>query len=116
VLLGVPTGWRALDRDSVQNPALHRIIAKADIVSPWTVGRYRSLPGVADHARQRWGPDGKWCKDQGQEYLPVVFPGFSWHNLRPKSALDEVPRQQGRFLWKQVVEAKKAGATMLYVA
>lgn len=116
VLLGVPTGWRTLDRDSVKDPALHRIIARADVVSPWTVGRYRSLQNVADHARQRWAPDGKWCQDRGKEYLPVVFPGFSWHNLRPKSALDEIPRQQGRFLWKQFAEAKKAGAAMLYVA
>src|SRR5207302_7011434 len=48
--------------------------------------------------------------------LPVVFPGFSWHNLRPQSALDEISRLKGRFLWKQFGEAKKAGATMLYVA
>jgi hypothetical protein len=116
VLLGVPTGWRTLDKDSVRDPALHKIIAKADVVSPWTVGRYRSLQGVADHAEQRWKADVKWCKDQGKEYLPVVFPGFSWHNLRPKSALDEIPRLKGRFLWKQFGEAKKAGATMIYLA
>jgi pimeloyl-ACP methyl ester carboxylesterase len=116
VLLGVPTGWRTLDRDSVTDAALHRIIAKADVISPWTVGRYRSLPEVADHARQRWGRDEKWCKDQGKEYLPVVFPGFSWHNSHRRSVLDEIPRQKGRFLWKQFGEAKKAGATMIYVA
>src|SRR5262249_26764759 len=39
VMLGVPTGWRTLDADSVSDPALHRIIAKAHVVSPWTVGR-----------------------------------------------------------------------------
>src|SRR5215218_672113 len=27
---------------------------------------------------------------------------------------DEIPRLKGRFLWKQYVEAKNAGATMLY--
>ena len=36
--------------------------------------------------------------------------------MRPKSPLDEIPRQKGRFLWKQFGEAKKAGATMVYVA
>lgn len=39
VLVGVPTGWRTLDADSVKDPALHRIVRKADVVCPWTVGR-----------------------------------------------------------------------------
>jgi hypothetical protein len=116
VMLGVPTGWRTLDQDSVQNPALHRIVGKADIISPWTVGRYRTPEGVEDHARRRWQPDLAWCKEKGQDYLPVAFPGFSWHNQHPKSPLDEIPRLKGRFLWKQYLEAKKAGATMLYQA
>jgi hypothetical protein len=116
VMLGVPTGWRTLDADSVKDPALHRGIAKADIISPWTVGRYRSLQGVADHAQQRWKRDMEWCKANGKEYLPVAFPGFSWHNQRPAAPLDEIPRLKGRFLWKQYTEAKKAGATMIYQA
>ncbi|HYV35614.1 MAG TPA: glycoside hydrolase family 71/99-like protein [Gemmataceae bacterium] len=116
VFLGVPTGWRTLDKDTVKDPALHKIIAKADIVSPWTVGRYRTLQGVADHAKDRWKKDVDWCKEKGKEYLPVVFPGFSWHNMRPKSPFDEIPRQKGQFLWKQYVEAKKAGCTMIYQA
>lgn len=116
VLLGVPSGWRTLDADSVKDKALHRVIGKCDIVSPWTVGRYRTLEEVADHARRRWQSDLAWCRKEGKEYLPVAFPGFSWHNLRPRSPLDEIPRLKGRFLWKQFVEAKKVGATMLYLA
>jgi hypothetical protein len=116
VLLGVPTGWRTLDADSVHDPALHRVIGGADVVSPWTVGRYRSPEGVEDHARRRWRPDREWCRQHGKAYLPVVFPGFSWHNRRPQSPLDEIPRHKGRFLWKQYVEAKKAGATAVYQA
>jgi hypothetical protein len=116
VLLGVPTGWRTLDADSVTDPALHRIIDKCDIISPWTVGRYKSMEDVADHARQRWQKDLAWCHKHGKSYLPVFFPGFSWHNLRRGSPLDEIPRRKGRFLWKQYVEAKQAGATMFYQA
>jgi hypothetical protein len=116
VLLGVPTGWRTLDADSVKDPALHRVIGKADLISPWTVGRYRTLEGVADHARLRWTKDLQWCKAHDKGYLPVLFPGFSWHNRRPGSPLDEIPRLKGRFLWKQYVEAKRAGAAMLYQA
>jgi hypothetical protein len=116
VLLGVPTGWRTLDADSVEDKALHKVIGKADVISPWTVGRYRTLQGVADHGQKRWKEDVQWCREHKKDYLPVAFPGFSWHNLRPKSKLDEIPRLKGRFLWKQYVEAKKAGATMIYQA
>jgi hypothetical protein len=116
VLVGVPTGWRTLDADSVNDPALHRLLGKADVISPWTVGRYRSLEGVAEHARRRWKSDLEWCRAKGLDYLPVVFPGFSWHNSHPDAPLDAIPRLKGRFLWKQFVEAKKAGATMLYQA
>jgi hypothetical protein len=116
VLVGVPTGWRTLDGDSVRDEKLHAVIGKADVISPWTVGRYRSLKEVADHAERRWKKDQEWCREHKQEYLPVVFPGFSWHNSHPRSRLDEIPRQKGQFLWKQYVEAKKAGATMIYQA
>src|SRR5262249_19117802 len=92
VVLGGPPGLRTLDADSVKDPALHQLIGKGDVISPWTVGRYRSVEGVAEHARQRWAKDLEWCQEQGKEYLPVVFPGFSWHNLRPDSPLDEIPR------------------------
>jgi glycoprotein endo-alpha-1,2-mannosidase len=115
VFLGVPTYWRTLDRDTLKDPALHRIIDKADIVSPWTVGRYRTLKGVADYGKVM-ANDVEWCKEHNKDYLPVAFPGFSWHNMKPKSPLDEIPRQKGRFLWKQYTEAKQAGATMIYQA
>jgi hypothetical protein len=53
VLFGVPTAGRTLYGDSVKDSALHRAIGNADLLSPWTVRRYRSLQGLADHARQR---------------------------------------------------------------
>ena len=50
------------------------------------------------------------------DFLPVVFPGFSWHNLKPQDPLDKIPRLKGQFLWSQFAGAKKAGASMIYVA
>jgi hypothetical protein len=116
VMVGVPTGWRTLDADAVPDKALHEVILKADVISPWTVGRFDSPESATLHVRRRVEPDLAWCKQQGKEYLPVVFPGFSWHNLNPKSPLDQIPRRKGQFLWTQFVQAKKAGATMAYVA
>ena len=37
VMIGVPSWWRTLKRDSVPDTKLHDVIRKADIVSPWTV-------------------------------------------------------------------------------
>jgi hypothetical protein len=77
VMIGVPTGWRTLDADSVRDKRLHDVVLAADIVSPWTVGRYISPKSAADHAQQRWKGDIAWCREHGKEYLPVAFPGFS---------------------------------------
>src|SRR5205085_3320184 len=78
--------------------------------------RYRSLQNVEAHARGRWRNDLAWCREHGKAYLPVVFPGFSWHNQQPHAPLDDIPRRMGRFLWKQYAEAKRAGATAVYQA
>lgn len=115
VMLGVPTGWREQVRDSIKDPRLHDVIRLADVVSPWTVGRYRT-PGAAEqHGEKTWKPDIAWCAGHKIDFLPVVFPGFSWHNMYGKP-LDEIPRLKGHFLWTQFVAAKRSGATMIYVA
>lgn len=47
--------------------------------------------------------------------MPVVFPGFSWHNLTGEN-LDAIPRLKREFLWSQIIQAKRSGSDMLYVA
>jgi hypothetical protein len=116
VLLGIPTGWRTLDGDAVADRSLHELLLKADVLSPWTVGRYDSPRAAGRFAEERWKPDLEWCRKHDKEYLPVVFPGFSWHNLNPDKPLNQIPRLKGEFLWSQFVAAKKAGATMIYQA
>jgi hypothetical protein len=119
VMLGVPAWWLTLKSDCRDDPAVHDVLQMADIVSPWSVGRYARMKDVAHHAEIRMRPDMDWCRAYGKDYLPVVFPGFSWHNLRggdAKQPLDQIPRLKGEFLWSQFVEAKRAGATMTYVA
>lgn len=115
VLCGVPTGWRTLDRDAVHDPLLHDVVAECDVISPWTVGRYKTPEGVRGHAVRHWQPDIVWCRERGIAYVPVAFPGFSWHNLKG-GPLGQIPRLGGRFLWSQAVAAREAGATSLYVA
>jgi hypothetical protein len=116
VMLGVPTYWRTLERDCVNDETMHELILKADIVSPWTVGRYTTPVQATQYITGTMTQDLQWCKDKNKEFMPVVFPGFSWHNMNQRSRLDQIPRLKGQFLWKQFVEAKKAGATMAYQA
>ena len=83
VMLGVPTYWRTLERDCVNDPTMHELIRRADIVSPWTVGRYRNPQQATEYAQRTLVADLRWCRENKLEYLPVVFPGFSWHNMSP---------------------------------
>jgi len=116
VMLGVPTYWRTLERDCVRDPAMHELVGIADIVSPWTVGRFGTPEQASEFARNVMRADIAWCRERSKDYMPVVFPGFSWHNMRPESPLGQIPRLGGRFLWTQYVEAIRAGATMIYQA
>lgn len=120
VMVGVPCYWRTLDRDTIKDPRLLEIIAKADIVSPWTVGRFGTPEDAAKRVKSLLEPDLAWCRERGLDYLPVAFPGFSWHNLMKsrgqQAKPDAIPRHGGRFLWSQALAAKNAGAKSLYIA
>jgi hypothetical protein len=120
VMVGVPTYWRTQSRDTITDANLHDVIAKAQIVSPWMVGRFGSPEAAGRHYREVVPADRAWCVERRIDYLPVAFPGFSWHNLmagRGKEAkLDQIPRLGGRFFWSQCAAAVRAECDMLYVA
>ena len=116
IMLGVPYYWRILSRDTEEDPLLHTLIKNnVDIVMPWAVGRYNNdtYAAVADGLPG----DIEWCRKNKGDYVTLVFPGFSWGNLRRNTELyNQIPRLKGDFLWKQIAGAKAAGASSLYVA
>lgn len=120
VMLGVPCYWRTLDRDSIADPKLHEIMARADLISPWAVGRFGTPEDAARRVEPLLKPDLAWCRDRDLGYLPVAFPGFSWHNLmksrKREAKLDAIPRLGGRFLWSQAIAARRSGSRSLYLA
>ncbi len=115
VMLGVPTYWREFGSDTQKDPLLHKLILKADIVHPWTIGRYDTEAAYERYAVVQKA-DIQWCLEHKIDYTGVVFPGFSWHNMNPGSPSDQIPRNRGKFFWKQLSTAIKNGAEMLYVA
>ena len=66
--------------------------------------------------RRRWRRIWPGAKNEARSICRWFFPGFSWHNMFPKSPSNEIPRQGGKFLWAQYAAAKKAGCTMVYQA
>jgi hypothetical protein len=116
IMLGVPYYWRTLDHDTQNNSLLHTMIDEADIVMPWAVGRYNN-DSYSDVATVTLTQDIAWCKKNEVTYVPLVFPGFSWGNLKVDyNIYNQIPRLKGDFIWKQISGAKAAGAKSLYVA
>ncbi|MEO0963966.1 MAG: glycoside hydrolase family 71/99-like protein [Planctomycetota bacterium] len=122
IMLGVPYWWRENDRDAEGHPAFHDLLKRVQIVSPWAVGRVRDPDMAQQRVEPVLRPDVAWTRRNGNDYLPVIFPGFSWVNLQRSngsetpSDYNAIPRLNGEFLWSQAVAAKRAGAKMIYVA
>ncbi|MDR2806138.1 MAG: hypothetical protein LBB85_11000, partial [Dysgonamonadaceae bacterium] len=118
IMIGTPYYWREQISDCVTDTRYHASLEKwVDIISPWAVGRYRSNNAVTK-ITQTVPADIAWCNQRGITYVPVVFPGFSWHNMKggDNNPYDDYPREAGNFLWKQVAANKNAGAASLYLA
>jgi hypothetical protein len=114
---GVPTGWRTLSRDSRTDPEWANVYRRWDALCPWTVGRYGDPNGVSQHKNDYWDPDVGETQSLGIEYLPVVWPGFSWDNLKQLPPGESLrPRLDGEFLWSQVHAVQEVGVDMTFVA
>ena len=114
VMLGVPTQWRKLEGDTESDPRLHELIRKCDILMPWFVGRYNET--TYPKYQKLVEEDIQWAKKNLVDYAPLVYPGFSWGNMKGKEHNSFIPRNKGSFLWKQLMGAIRAGAEMIYVA
>lgn len=114
VMLGVPTYWRDLTSDTVNDEKLHTLIKECDIIMPWFVGRYdeATYSPAFQHLILK---DISWCKKSKVDYVPLVFPGFSWHNMNGPEAR-QIPRNKGSFFWKQLSYVIEAGVGMIYIA
>jgi hypothetical protein len=111
VMLGVDSNWRS------HSTAWQSAYKSAAIVSPWSVGRYSDDSGADNFRSGKIAPDLATLSGTGAAYMPVVWPGFSWYNLRKgASPFNQIPRRGGRFFWRQAYNAISAGSKMVYVA
>jgi hypothetical protein len=98
--------------------AFKATIGRLDGYAPWNVANYSKDAKGARHATMNyWLEDKRECDRLGIQWLPVVYPGFGWTNLKGKSAGSAtIPRDGGRFLWEQFHELAKLGADSAFVA
>jgi hypothetical protein len=121
IMGGVPSYWRTGTGDASSDPKWKKVWPKLGVLSPWSVGRFTGNASADTYARTVWMPDLAATHSMGVDYLPVLFPGYSFANTNralghgtPIS--NQIPRACGRFYWRQVYDALGAGATMLYCA
>jgi hypothetical protein len=115
VMGGLPTHWRTLTGDAQTNPAWSNVFRAFDVISPWSVGRYGNNTEVDNFRVNQIVPDLADCTSHGLDYLPVIFPGFSWTNLN-NGPFNQIPRNGGSFYWRQAYNAVRSGCTMIYGA
>jgi len=117
VVGGVPTYWRTLTGDSSTDPSWTSVYLSFDVISPWAVGRFADASGADNFRTTQIEPDLALTNSLGIDYMPVAFPGFSWANLKEDESLfNKIPRDGGNFYWRQLYNARQAGASMLYTA
>ncbi len=111
-------GGGSWDWRRVPDPEWQKFYRRFDAYAPWNVGNWTRDANGQAHASTSWWPkDKQEFEGHGGIWLPVVYPGFSWDNLRHKPAGSTlIPRRGGRFLWEQFHELSKLGVDSVYVA
>jgi len=97
LLLGVAWDWY------YESAAWKDAFRDVEVISPWFSGSTDYDKGQA------------WCDENDVGYLPVVHPGFSWHNLKDDTK-NKDPREGGKFLWDEVTEVVSKNAKSVYIA
>jgi hypothetical protein len=109
---GCPWQWR-----SETNAEWARAFRRFDVISPWNVGNVTQVSGQKQAATVSWKEDLAETRRHGMAYLPVIYPGFGWANLKGKGARSAtIPRLGGEFYWRQFATAADLGVEMVYVA
>jgi hypothetical protein len=101
------------------NKEWRAVYDRFDAYMPWNVGNFTDdkKAGVKRAATSSWAEDLIECRRTGVRWIPVVYPGFSWDNLKQKRPGESnVPRRKGEFLWEQFHTLAQMGVDSAFVA
>jgi hypothetical protein len=90
-------------------------LARADVISPWAVGRFGDDNGQQNFMNEHVLPGQDWCDQNNVDFLPVIWPGFSWANLK-NDVPNKRPRRGGNFFWTQANRVISGNAKSIYIA
>jgi len=100
------------------DPEWQKFYRRFGAYCPWNVGH--AIPdaaGIRHAATHYWADDKRDCEARGALWIPVIYPGFSWDNLRQRPpGSTEIARRGGKFLWEQFHALAKMGVDSVYVA
>ncbi len=93
-------------------------LAQVEVISPWMVGRFGGQNDYNNFLNNEIIPGKNWCDNNNLLYVPVLFPGFSWYNLKDGSGVpkNHIPRDGGNFFWLQLYGALENDMESLYFA
>ncbi len=100
------------------DPEWRKFYRRFDMITPWNVGNFSTdVMGQRHASMSFWNDDIQECKAAGVQWVPVIYPGFSWDNLmRKPPGTTTIPRRGGRFLWEQFHELARLHIDSVYVA
>ena len=90
---------------------------KAEVISPWYVGSTETRAEYEELCIKSIAPAKKWCDEHGILFVPVIYPGFSWYNLRNGgNPHNRTPRDGGKYYWMQSHQNLALGVESMYIA
>jgi len=104
LLGGIPSQWRTQGGDSRKGDGWKKIFHSMDGIAPWHVARYSDSDEFDDYFQETIAVDAAYCKERGIVYMPTMWPGFSWLNLKKDVkkgiSINSIPREGGKFMWR----------------
>ena len=100
------------------DPDWQKFYSRFGAYCPWNIGNSVTDDGGIEHAATYyWAKDKRECERRGILWIPVVYPGFSWDNLKHLNpGTSSIPRRDGEFFWEQFHVLSEMHVDTVYVA